>query len=222
MRDPKTTYVTLSGLPVRIELQWPFHPSQSGADWFSLHGRIWLDDGGPLHADVAVNLTQVIKEALPSLDPDIAEPVVINALRKELDVKQLELLKSGKRQPVPVSSRHFNFKSNQLIFARATDQQLYDLLHRKAYWTAARHGPDARAWMADPYDALYTNAEAGHLLEVARKLEAEALVRLEGEYGAATPALLTQKEQIEREMREALQALEPKQAFEHGTGHSVA
>ena len=219
MRDPKTTYVTLSGLPVRIELQWPFHASQSGADWFSLHGRIWLDDGGPLHADVAVNLTQVIKEALPSLEPDVAEPVVINALRKEVDVKQLELVKSGKRQPVPVSSRHFNFKTNQLIFTRATEQQLHDLLRRKAYWTAVRGGADARPWMADPYDALYTSAEPAHLLEVARKLEGEGLVRLEGENAVATPALLEQKEQIEREMREALQALETKHAFEHGTVH---
>ena len=219
MRDPKTTYVTLSGLPVRIELQWPFHASQSGADWFSLHGRIWLDDGGPLHADVAVNLTQVIKEALPSLEPDVAEPVVINALRKEIDVKQLELLKSGKRQPVPVSSRHFNFKTSQLIFTRATEQQLHDLLRHKAYWTAVRRGADARAWMADPYDALYTSAEASQLHEVARKLEREGLVRLEGENAVATPALLGQKEQIEREMREALQALEAKHAFEHGTGN---
>src|SRR5215470_9896018 len=155
MRDPSTTYVTLSGLPVRIELQWPFHASQSGADWFSLHGRLWLDDGGPLHADVAVNLTQTIKEALPSLEPEHAEAVVVNALRKELDVRQLELLKSGKRQPVPVSSRHFNFKTRQLFFATATPEQVRHLLRRKAFWTAERHGAGTQACLADPYDALY-------------------------------------------------------------------
>src|SRR5207245_1655604 len=124
MRDPNTIYATLSGLPVRFELQWPFHLSTSGADWFSLHGRVSLDDGGSLHADVAVNLTQTIKEALPSLEPEHAEAVVINAIRKDLDNKQLELLKSGKRQPVPVSSRHFNFKASQLIFARVDDAEV--------------------------------------------------------------------------------------------------
>src|SRR3954469_5964920 len=158
MRDPNTIYATLSGLPVRFELQWPFHLSTSGADWFGLHGRVWLEDGGVLHADVAVNLTQTIKEALPSLEPEHAEAVVINAIRKDLDNKQLELLKSGKRQPVPVSSRHFNFKNNQLIFARADDQQVRDLLQRKVYWTAVRHGPDARSWITDAIDALYVNS----------------------------------------------------------------
>src|SRR5690349_15554656 len=57
MRDPHIIYITFAGLPVRVELEWPFHSSGSGADWFSLHGRLWLEDGGPLHADVAVNLT---------------------------------------------------------------------------------------------------------------------------------------------------------------------
>src|SRR5205085_1194935 len=80
-------YVTLSGLPIRIELAWPFHASTSGADWFSLHGRVWLDDDSGLHADVAVNLTQVIKEALPSLGPEHAESGVVNAVRKDLDAR---------------------------------------------------------------------------------------------------------------------------------------
>ena len=214
MRDPATTYVTLNGLPVRIELQWPFHASQSGADWFSLHGRLWLDDGGPLHADVAVNLTQTIKEALPSLDPEHAEAVVVNALRKELDVRQLELLKSGKRQPVPVSSRHFNFKTRQLVFAAATPEQVRELLRRKAYWTAARHGADAPSWLGDPYDALYCNCATEDLLKAAKQMAAEGLIHLEGEHAGALPALLDRREQFEAEMRAALEQLEAKHAFE--------
>jgi hypothetical protein len=215
-RDASTTYVTLGGLPLRIELEWPFHPSQSGADWFSLHGRVWLDDGGAslLHADVAVNLTQTIKEALPSLAPEHAGPVVINALRKEFDVYQLELLKSGKRQPVPVSSRHFNFKTRQLVFAKATEPQMVELLRRKTYWTAARHGARARSWMADPYDALYCNATAGQLLAAARKLQGEGLLELEGEHAEASGALLLLKDAMEAEMHAALAALEAKHAFE--------
>jgi len=214
MRDASTTYVTLSGLPVRMELEWPFHASQSGADWFSLHGRLWLDDGGVLYADVAINLTQTIKEALPSLQPEVTEPVVVNALRKELDVRQLELLKSGKRQPVAVSSRHFNFKTRQLVFASASQEQIAELLRRKAYWTAVRHSAESRAWLADPYDALYCNVQTEQLLQSARQLAAAGLVRLEGEQAEAMPALLEQKQQIEGEMRAALAALEAKHAYE--------
>ncbi len=216
MRDPNTTYATLSGLPVRFELHWPFHLSQSGADWYSLHGRVWLDDGGPLHADIAVNMTQTIKEALPSLEPEHAEAVVINAIRKDLDNKQLELLKSGKRQPVPVSSRHFKFKSNRLIFARADDQQIRDLLLRKAYWTTIRSGAAAQAWMADPIDALYVNSAPERLLESARALAAEGLLWLEGEHATSLAALLEKSYDMEAALKHALGELEAKHAFERG------
>lgn len=216
MTDSNSTYVTLSGLPVRFELEWPFHLSQSGADWHSLHGGVWLDDGGALHADVAVNLTQTIKDALPSLEPHHAEAVVINAIRKDLDNKQLELLKSGKRQPVPVSSRHFNFKSSQLIFARADDQQIRDLLLRKAFWTAVRNGPHAHARMADAIDALYVNSAPERLLEAARSLASNGLVRLDGEDAVATPALMAKKDEMESALHRALGELEAKHAFERG------
>ena len=216
MSDPNKTYVTLSGLPVRFELQWPFHLSQSGADWHSLHGRVWLDDGGPLHADVAVNLTQTIKEALPSLEPEHAEAVVINAIRKDLDNKQLELLKSGKRQPVPVSSRHFNFKTSQLIFVRADDQQIRDFLLRKAFWTALRNGPNAHARVADSIDALYVNSVPDRLLEAARSLASNGLIRLDGENAVAMPALMAKKDEMESALRRTLNELEAKHAFERG------
>src|SRR5216684_1844089 len=63
-------FVTLSGVPLHVsELKWPFHPSTSGADWHILHGRAELlgnEDG--LHVEVAVGMTQTMKDALGSLD----------------------------------------------------------------------------------------------------------------------------------------------------------
>ncbi len=55
--------VTLHGMPVHIELQWPFHPSGGGSDWYVLHGTLRLADGGPLYADIALNLAQTIRGA---------------------------------------------------------------------------------------------------------------------------------------------------------------
>src|SRR5579864_4528455 len=39
----KQTLVTFNGIPVTIELHWPYHPSPSGADWFVLHGKMSLE-----------------------------------------------------------------------------------------------------------------------------------------------------------------------------------
>src|SRR3974377_1668118 len=70
--------VSLRGLPGRLELQWPFHRSEGGSDWHVVHGRLWLADGGELHADVALNLSQSINEVLPSRHGDLAFQVAVN------------------------------------------------------------------------------------------------------------------------------------------------
>ncbi len=63
--------VSLHGLPVRMELQWPFH--RRGRQRLArVHGRLKLADGGELHADVALNLSQSINEVLPSRDGELA------------------------------------------------------------------------------------------------------------------------------------------------------
>src|ERR1039458_5504822 len=69
--------VTLHGMPVRIELQWPFHSSGGGSDWYVLHGTLRLADGGPLYADIALNLG-VFKRDFG--------PVTYTVLAKELDL----------------------------------------------------------------------------------------------------------------------------------------
>src|SRR5437868_13721255 len=81
--------VTLACVPLRFELQWPAHRSTSGADFHVVHGTAWLlsDPAGTLHAEFAANISQTIVEALPSLEPQHAEVVVINATRITADRK---------------------------------------------------------------------------------------------------------------------------------------
>ena len=67
--DSQKIWVTLKGLPLTIRLEWPFHPSTSGADFWVLHGDIRLEGSEGLHAPVAVNLSQTVREVLPSLEP---------------------------------------------------------------------------------------------------------------------------------------------------------
>ena len=122
----KRIFLTLSGLPLSFRLDWPFHRSTSGADFWVLHGDISLENTDGLHALVSVNLTQVVEEALPSLERADAEGPVLNALRKEVDHQQIEFLKSGKLLPVPFSSRHYDFKRNRWAFEHANPGQLRD------------------------------------------------------------------------------------------------
>ena len=138
----KKIWVTLTGLPLVIKLEWPFHRATSGADFWVLHGDIRLVGSEELHAPVAVNLSQTVREVMPSLDPEDAEAPVINALRKEVDRRQIEFLKSGKLLPVPFSSRHYDYRRQQWVFGKATDEKMAEFVERKAYW-AARAGSAA-------------------------------------------------------------------------------
>src|SRR5436305_12349928 len=104
LENDKKIYVSLGGLPLSFKLEWPFHKSTSGADFYVLHADIFLENSEGLHAPVSVNLSATVYEVLPSLEPKDIEGPVVNALRKEVDRKQIEFLKSGKRVPVQFSS----------------------------------------------------------------------------------------------------------------------
>lgn len=211
----KKIWVTLSGLPLSINLEWPFHQSTSGADFWVLHGDIRLEDSEGLHSPVSVNLSQTVKEVMPSLEPKDAETPVINALRKEVDRRQIEFLKSGKLLPVAFSSRHYDFKRGQWIFGKATDEVIAEFIERKAFWQTKL--VSSRVWLADPAEAQYVQTTPGHLLEIASRLvAAQGLLRIEGEFAEATQGLMNQSENFEKARLQAVEELERKHAFERG------
>jgi hypothetical protein len=214
--DGKKIWVTLSGLPLTITLEWPFHRSTSGADFWVLHGDIRLENSDGLHAPVAVNLSATVREVLPSLEPNDAEAPVINALRKEVDRRQIEFVKSGKLKPVAFSSRHYDFKRQKWVFGKATDDEIAAFLQRKVFWQT-KQGGEKRVWIADPTEAQYLESTPAHLLEIAGRLMAgDGLARMDGEWAEATPALMEHAERFESAMRTALEDLEKKHAFERG------
>lgn len=213
-------WVTLTGLPLTVKLDWPFHQSTSGADFWVLHGDIRLEGSEGLHAPVAVNLSQTVREVMPSLEPKDAEAPVINALRKEVDRRQIEFLKSGKLLPVPFSSRHYDFKRQQWIFGKASDEAMAEFIERKVYWQTALGAEEpgaSRVWIGDPAEAQYVQTTSAHLLEVAARLvAAQGLLRIEGEFAEATQGLMNQADRFENVRRAAAEELEKKHAFERG------
>ena len=139
---------------------------------------------------------------------------MINALRKEVDNKQTEFVKSGKLVPLPLSSRHYNFKQQRWVFGKASDEEIERAIQRKVYWQTRVVGGDV--WLGDPTEALYLDTTADHIAEMAAGLEKQKLFTLARRFATALPALMDQKERFESEMAEALHQLEEKHAFERG------
>jgi hypothetical protein len=210
----KTIYVTLTGLPLSIQLDWPFHKSNSGADFSVLHGDMRLEGSEGLHAPVSVNLSATVREVLPSLEPEHVQVPIINALRKEVDHRQIEFVKSGKLVPVNFSSRHYDFKRNQWAFGKASDETIANLLERKIYWQTKLVGGDV--CLGDETEAQYLQTTTDHLAEIGSQLAAKGLIKLERRYATALPALMARGEEFEATARTALAELDKKHAFERG------
>jgi hypothetical protein len=188
-------FVTLSGVPIHVsELKWPFHPSTSGADWHVLHGRAeLLGSNEGLHVEVAVGMTQTMKDALGSLEPENAESVVVNSIRKTIDNGQLAFVKSGKLQPVHVTSRFYSFVAKRIQFPTQTEQDVMEMLKRRVFWLGAKSGKGAPVSVAHPYDCQYVNFSREKMVELAQKLAAQGLLNLESEFATATSALLKEE-----------------------------
>jgi len=230
--EGKKIWVTLTGLPLTISLEWPFHPSTSGADFWVLHGDVRLENSDGLHAPMAVNLSATVREVLASLEPKDVEAPVINALRKEVDHRQIEFVKSGKLKPVAFSSRHYDFKRGKWVFGKATDEEIATFIERTVYWGTklksnsppsrterekdGAPGVEDRVWIGDPTEAQYLETTAEHLLEIAGRLAGDGLLRMEGEWAEATAELMGRAERFEGAMRSAVEGLEKKHAFERG------
>ena len=217
-RSGKRVYVTQKGLPLTLKLEWPYHRSVTGADFYILHADIVLENSGeagvPLHALVALQLTLTVKEVLPSLEPKDTLAPTVNTLRKAVDTKELEFLKMPKRVPVQFSSRRYSYKQNRWAFGQAADEEIALFLERQVYWQTKLG--ESKVWVADPTDAQYLDTEPRHIAEIAQQVAGKGQIRLEGEWATATPQLMARGAEIEAAMRRAQEELEKKHAFERG------
>src|SRR6516165_4531389 len=201
LRNPRPEcYVTLAGLPIAFgKFQWPIHRSTSGADTYIVHGEMYLADGGPqnLFAKLAASVTVTFAEIVPAMEQPYAESFVYNAIRKTVDLGQLEFLKSGNRQPVPVTTRYYSRWQKKFVFTETDDSERLKFLLSKIYWLSGVLGDSKPVWIADPRDAQYLNTTEADLLRMAGHEAGEGLMTLDGEYAAATPALLARAAEYE-------------------------
>ncbi|HKT52287.1 MAG TPA: hypothetical protein VJV96_18435 [Candidatus Angelobacter sp.] len=197
-------FVTLSGVPISVtNLRWPFHSSTSGSDWLVLHGRVdLLDSTDGLHAEVAVGMTQTMKDALGSVAEEHAEGLVVNSIRKTIDNGQLAFLKSGKLQPVHVTSRYYSFIARKIQFPTQSEDDVRELIKRRIFWL----GKTAPTEVAGSYDCLYVNFSRDKMLELARQLAGQGVIKLEGELATASDWLLQQEPAMLHAMHKGVEA----------------
>jgi hypothetical protein len=229
LRNPiPTAILTLGGLPLTYtNFEWPFHESTAGADTSLVHGQVNLavpDAEGkpsPLHTKIAAAMTITFREIVRAPEQPFSESFILNAVRKTFDQGQLELVKSGNRQPVPVTTRYYSRWQKKFSFNDTTEAQRHQYLAAKAYWFSAVLGGNQPVWLADPRDAQYLNTTPGDLKKSAAALAQEGLVTLaDAEFAAATPALAARAAEFQARLAEALAFIKPSFNEDMRGGHT--
>src|SRR6185312_12537966 len=191
LKNPRPDcYLTLHGLPLSFgKFAWPFHTSTSGADTFLVHGEVRLEDGegSLLHAKIAASMTLTFAEIVKAPEQPFAEGFIYNAVRKTMDQGQLELVKSGNRQPVPVTTRYFSPWKKKFNFNDTTEARRQEYLAAKVFWLSGVLGGGEPVWLADPRDAQYLNATLEDLKKAAAALAGEGVVLLAQDTEYARP-----------------------------------
>jgi hypothetical protein len=220
-------YVTSAGLPLRFSsFAWPFHRSTSGADTYLVHGTAHLEDGtgSPLHTKLAASMTVTFAEVVQAPEQPYAESFIYNAIRKTFDYGQLELLKSGNRQPVPVTMRYYSRWQKKFVFTDTDEAARLDFLALKLYWISGVLGGSQPIWLADPRDAQYLNTTPEELVKLTGELHKQGLAAsapaLGAEFGSATRALLDRVTIYQAKLAEALAAIKPSFNEEMRGGHT--
>jgi hypothetical protein len=213
LRNPRPdAYVTQEGLPISFRnFRWPFHRSTSGSDTYIVHGDLFLEDGtaSPLHAKISLSMTVTFAEIVPAPEQPYAETFLYNAARKTLDMGQLELVKSGNRQPVPVTTRYYSRWQKKFVFTDTNDATRLEFLLLKTYWLSGVLGASQPVWIADPRDGQYLNTTESELLRMAKDEAGQGLLTLTGEFAAPTPLLMARAEEFRARLDKAIALTRP-------------
>jgi hypothetical protein len=226
LRNPRpNTVVTLNGIPLSYtHFAWPFHESTAGADTLVVHGQVNLEDGtaSPLHAKIAAAMTVTFREIVRAPEQPFAESFILNAVRKTLDQGQLELVKSGNRQPVPVTTRFYSPWRKKFNFNDTTQPQRDQFLAAKTFWLSGIIGSQQPVWLCDPLDAQYLNATLDELKASVASLVTKGLIArtADPEFATPTAALLAQEPEFRAHLAEALAFIKPSFNEEMRGGHT--
>jgi hypothetical protein len=131
-----------------------------------------------------------------------------------MDQGQLELVKSGNRQPVPLTTRYYSVKQKKFIFNDTSEEQRRSFLAGKVYWLSGVLGGGEPVWLLDPRDVQYLDATVNELRGTAEALAAEGLVQpaqpaADAEYAVPTAKLMAQRDTYLEQLARTLQSIKP-------------
>src|ERR1700679_4105222 len=134
-------------------------------------------------------MTVTFRDVVPAPEQPFAEGFIYNAVRKTMDQGQLELVKSGNRQPVPLTTRYYSAKQQKFIFNDTNEQQRAEFMASKLFWLSGVLGAGEAVWLLDPRDAQYLDTTVEELRGTVGTLLAQGLLlaSADAEYAAATP-----------------------------------
>ena len=156
-------------------------------------------------------MTVTFATIVAAMEQPFAEGFIYNAVRKTMDQGQLELVKSGNRQPVPVTTRYYSMKQKKFVFNDTNEGQRREFLAGKVYWLSGVLGEGAPVWLLDPRDAQYLNTTINDLKQSVNSLVADELITLgpDEEYASPTEKLMGNRAQYEVDMADALAFIKP-------------
>ena len=139
-----------------------------------------------------------------------------------MDQGQLELVKSGNRQPVPVTTRYYSSRRKRFSFNDTTPLQRQEFLAAKIFWLSGILGASQPVWLLDPRDAQYLNVGVDELKQAANALAGEGLIHFatDTEYGTPTEALMGHRAKYAAEVEQALTFIKPSFNEEMRGGHT--
>jgi len=202
-------HMTLSGIPVDLEIQWPFRLASHGRDARVVSATAHIRALENSEATLSLRVTRRVEVgAVPIFETIFAESIVVNALRKAVDSGSIRFAAPDAHglglQNVVVSSADYDYEAKRFNFAHPNERDIGEFLKRKVYWLGFREGvKTTKVWIADPFDSEYLATTPQRLKQLAQLLSAEGFLHVDasGDFAHASDELLKQAEVFEGELR---------------------
>jgi len=200
-------YITLSGVPLRFRIEFPFGRSPEGGSFDFVHVLTRSGHDMPVEANFTVHLSRTIAAEIVSLESVITEALVVNSVRRFIDGEEAVFYPQGEHpadlQVVTIGSSNYDYKTKRFVYHKTSNEDASNFLRRKVYWLGFRRGNQAtRVCIADPYDAAYLGVSTERLQQAGAILAADGFVQTDssGLYASAGTKLLQEARRLDSEL----------------------